>query len=150
MAATTKRAELPLAEGLRAEYRRLMARVEQSRERAERLRDLADQAGKQVADEERLLHDLAAILGLSAQTSIEALDGRLRGQRLREMAVQVLADRHRTGEAIHYREWYELLREAGYTVAGKDPIATFLAQVSRAEQVEAVGARSGLYLLRAA
>jgi hypothetical protein len=48
---------------------------------------------------------------------------------------------------VHYREWYSLLRTAGYTVGGKDPVATFLASVSRAPHVESVGRRTGLYLL---
>ena len=38
-------------------------------------------------------------------------------------------------------------RISGYTVGGKDPLATFLASMSRSERVEAVGRRSGLYLI---
>lgn len=142
--------DLPLAEALRQEYRGLQARAEQSCERAERLRELAEQAEAQAAGEEKLLRDLAGVLGLSAQASLDELDGRLRGQRLREVAVQVLRDQHQAGEPIHYRAWFELVRQQGHAVAGKDPLATFLAQVSRAEGVEQVGRRSGLYLLRAA
>lgn len=141
---------LPLAEELQLEYRRLSARLKQSNERVERLRAIVEQTAAQVAVEERLLADLAGILGLSAQTSIDLIDGKLRGRRLREIAVEVLAARYGPGEAIHYRAWFELLRSAGYSIAGKDPVATFLAQVSRAEQVEAVGSRTGLYVLRAA
>lgn len=141
---------LPLAEALAGEYRALRARVEQSRERAGRLRELTEQAEAQVAGEEKLLRDLGGVLGLSAQTSLDELDGRLRGQRLREVAVQVLRDQPDSGEPIHYRAWFELVRRQGYAVAGKDPLATFLAQVSRAQEVEPVGRRSGLYLLRAA
>lgn len=140
---------LPLVEELRREHTRLAARLEQSSERAERLRALAEQATAQVANEERLLAGLSEILGLDTQTSIDSLDGRLRGRRLREVAVEVLAARHGAGEAIHYRAWFQLLRDAGYSVAGKDPVATFLAQVSRSERVQAVGSRTGLYLLRA-
>lgn len=142
--------DLPLAEALRKEYRAMHARVEQSRERAERMQALAEQAVAQAAAEEKLLRDLAGVLGLSAQTSLDELDGRLRGQRLREVAVQVLRDQREAGEPIHYRAWFELVRQQGYAVAGKDPLATFLAQVSRADEVEPVGRRSGLYLLRAA
>lgn len=141
---------LPLTKALCQEYRALQARVEQGRERAERMRELAEHAEQQAQAEEKLLSDLAGVLGLSAQTSIDDLDGRLRGQRLRDVAVQVLVDRHGAGEPIHYRAWFNLVREQGYAVAGKDPLATFLAQVSRAEQVQQVGKRSGLYLLRAA
>jgi hypothetical protein len=97
-----------------------------------------------------MLRDLAGVLGLSAQTTIDELDGRLRGQRLREVAIRLLVERHLVGQPTHYRAWYELVRGEGHAVAGKDPVATFLAQVSRAEGVEAVGRRSGLYVLRAA
>jgi len=128
----------------------MQARVEQSRERAERLRALAEQAEQQAAAEEKLLRDLAGVLGLSPQTSIDDLDARLRGKRLREVAVRVLTDRHGAGEPIHYRQWYELVRGEGFAVAGKDPLATFLAQIGRAPEVDAVGRRSGLYLVRAA
>src|SRR5262249_28303166 len=38
-------------------------------------------------------------------------------------------------EALHYRRWYELLQDAGYAVAGKDPLAVFLTQVSRSPVV---------------
>jgi len=71
-----------------------------------------------------------------------------RGQRLREIAVRVLAQHSRPGQAVHYKQWYALLREAGYTVGGKDPLATFLATVSRSPQIEGVGQRSGLYVLK--
>lgn len=142
--------DLPLVDALRQEYRALQVRVEQSRVRAERLRDLAEQAEEQATGDERLLRDLAGVLGLSAQTSLDALDGRLRGQRVREVAVEVLRKQHRAGEPIHYRAWFELVRQQGYAIAGKDPLATFLAQISRADAVESLGRRSGLYLLRAA
>ncbi|MBV8217439.1 MAG: hypothetical protein JO325_03170 [Solirubrobacterales bacterium] len=78
---------------------------------------------------------------------MDSLDARLRGRRLQEIAVQVLAEQHPGEEPVHYREWYELLRKAGYTVAGKDPVATFLASISRAAHVRPVGHRTGLYVL---
>lgn len=47
-----------------------------------------------------------------------------------------------------YKQWYSLLLDAG-RVSGRDPVATFLAQVSRLEDVEHVGGRrSGIYQLR--
>lgn len=142
--------DLRLAEALTQEYRALQARVQQGRERAERLRELAEQAEEQATGDEKLLRDLAGVLGQSAQTSLDELNGRLRGQRLREVAVEVLREQHRAGEPIHYRAWFDLVRRQGYAIAGKDPLATFLAQISRADSVESVGRRSGLYLLRAA
>jgi hypothetical protein len=51
---------------------------------------------------------------------------------------------------VHYREWFALLLETGLRVAGKDPLGSFLTQVSRAPAVERVRPRSGLYRLRSA
>jgi hypothetical protein len=142
--------ESAIQEALSREYREMVARASRSRERAERLRDLAEQAQLQADAHDRLARDLAEVLGLDPQINLSDLDGRLRGQRLREVAVKVLVELGRVNEPIHYREWFGLLRSRGYDVAGKDPLATFLAQVSRADGVEGVGRRSGLYLLRAA
>jgi len=141
--------DLPLTEYLRSEYAGMLARLERSRERAGRLRALADQADDQVAADERMVRSLAEVLGLSSQATIPDLGGALRGQRLREVAVEVLARHVEPGDAVHYRDWFELLRRENLTVAGRDPLATFLAQISRSEAVEAVGRRSGQYRLRA-
>jgi hypothetical protein len=141
--------DLPLAEALRAEHIQMMVRLDRSRARAQRLRDLADQAADQVAADERLLRSMAEVLGISSQTTIEQLGGALRGQRLREVAVTVLQKHHAPGVEVHDRDWYDLVASEGIAVAGKDPLATFLAQVSRADAVEAVGRRTGRYRLRA-
>lgn len=114
------------------------------------MRELADAVEADLAASMRLLHQLNEMLGDAPQLSITHSDETLRGQRLRDVAIQVLK-RHR-GEvaAVHYREWFELVVRDGHRVAGKDPVATFLTQVSRAPEVESVGRRSGLYRLRAA
>jgi hypothetical protein len=59
----------------------------------------------------------------------------LRGPGIRETAVRVVIAQPQRIEALHYRRWYDLLQEAGYAVAGKDPIAVFLTQVSRSPVV---------------
>ncbi len=59
----------------------------------------------------------------------------LRGPAIRAVAVQVLISQPEHIEAIHYRRWYELLLHAGYSVAGKEPLAVFLTQVSRSPVV---------------
>ena len=74
----------------------------------------------------------------------------LRGERLREVAIQIIRERAGNGEPIHYRVWYDALVEAGYRVVGKEPLAVFLTQVSRIDRVEKVGRRTGLYRLRLA
>lgn len=87
------------------------------------------------------------MLGIASQLRIEALSPRLRGQRLQEVAVEVLRAKWGGNREIHYRAWYELLLAQGHKVGGKDPVATFLAQVHRAPGVVSVGRRSGKYLL---
>lgn len=129
------------------EYRSAARSIAEQRERAERLRALADQATAHAEEQEHALHDLAELLGIDPQLRLEDLDVRLRGARLQEIAVHVLSERHPTGEPIHYKEWYALLREAGYAVGGRDPLATFLASLSRSAQVRAIGRRSGLYVI---
>lgn len=142
--------ENAIRDGLSREYREMRARASRSRERAERLRTLAEQAQLQAETDERLARDLGEVWGLDPQVNLAELDERLRGQRVREVAVRLLVELGRVNEPIHYREWFALVRSHGYDVAGKDPLATFLAHVSRAEGVEGVGRRSGLYLVRAA
>ena len=136
-------------DSLRAEYTQMLIRLEHGRERADRLRDLAEQAADQVADDERLLRSLAEVLGISPQATIDDLGGALRGQRLREVAVEILKQHVQPGDDVHYREWFEMVRAADIAVAGRDPLATFLAQVSRSSAVEALGGRTGRYRLRA-
>jgi hypothetical protein len=137
----------PLDAAVYAEYRALAASLAQQRERAERLQQLADHARAQAERDEQALIGLAQVLGLDPQMCLESLDQRLRGQRLQEIAIQILAERQPVGEAVHYKEWYGLIRAAGYSVGGKDPLASFLATVSRSPNVRAVGQRSGLYVL---
>jgi hypothetical protein len=68
----------------------------------------------------------------------------LRGPDIREAAVTLLVDHGR--EALHYRQWYELLERAGHQIAGKDPLAVFLTQLSRSPAVRR-GTRAGVYEL---
>ncbi len=70
--------------------------------------------------------------------------GALRGPDIREVAVKLLVDNGR--ESMHYREWYELLERAGHEIAGKDPVAVFLTQISRSPAVRR-GTRAGFYEL---
>lgn len=132
---------------LEQEYRALVSQVVEQRERADRLRVLADQIEENAARDEHLLGELCALLGKDPQLRLEDLDARLRGQRLREVAIEILRREIGPGQPIHYKQWYGLLTSAGYRVAGRDPVATFLAQVHRAEGVERIGARTGRYRL---
>jgi hypothetical protein len=124
-------------------------RVVELREQARRLHDLAVAADDDLAASVKLLHQIDEMLGLAPQLSIADVDDDLGGQRLREVAIQVLKRRKGRTATVHYKEWYALLVAEGHRVAGKDPVATFLTQVSRAREVEKVGRRSGLYRLTA-
>ena len=70
----------------------------------------------------------------------------VRGPEIRQIAVKVLLADPRRPEALHYREWYALMEAAGYVVAGKDPRAVFLTQLSRSPVVIR-GTQSGVYAL---
>ncbi len=147
MNASAKGAGQEGAPSLLAEYRSLAADVAQQRERAERLQGLANAARAQAEAQEASLQDLSELVGIDPQLRLEHLDSRLGGQRLQEIAIRVLAESKPDGEPIHYKEWYRLLRGAGYLVGGKDPQATFLASVARSPRVRSVGRRSGLYVI---
>lgn len=108
------------------------------------------QAQQRLADAVRLEQralDLDEVIGVAPQLSLVYEDEALRGQRLREEAVRILVERHGLGVPIHYRRWYELLREAGLRVFGKDPQATFLTEISRLAVVERVIGQTGTYRL---
>lgn len=135
-------------EALHVEWCALRESIRAARERADRHRALADALEARVARDEHVLAEVEELLELRPQLRIEHLDRRLRGQRLREVAVEVLARERGFEEPVHYRQWFALLRRAGHEVAGKDPLASFLAQVTRAPEVERVGERSGIYRLR--
>jgi hypothetical protein len=68
----------------------------------------------------------------------------LRGPAIREAAVRVLLAQPEPIEALHYRKWYELLVGAGFRIAGKDPVAVFLTQLSRSPLVRKTSA-PGVY-----
>jgi hypothetical protein len=133
-----------------AQERELVAtRLIALREQSGRLHELVDKVDADVADTARLLRRMDEMLGTAPQLSLDA-HGELRGQRLQEIAVELLRQKKGVGVAVHYREWFALLIEAGLEVAGRDPLSTFLTQVARAPQVESVRPRSGFYRLRVA
>lgn len=138
------------AEGeLVEEFQRLAAQVAEGRERAIQLRALADHAQAQAERDVRVLDEIGAVVGLTSQMRLEDADPRLRGPRLEEIAVDVLQTADAGDGGMHYRDWFALLRSAGHHVGGKDPLATFLAQINRSRAVERIGQRTGRYRLRA-
>ncbi len=142
--------ELPeVSQAVLAEYRLVRARIAEQRAQVDRLRALVERLEEQVSRDERFVGELESACGLADQLRIEELDPILRGERLREVALQVLAEEVGPGREIHYRDWFALVRRAGHQIGGRDPLATFLAQVSRAEGVVPIGGRTGLYRLAA-
>lgn len=142
--------ELPeVSQAVLSEYRLVHARIGEQRAQVDRLRALVERLEDQIALDERFLTELESACGLADQLRIEELDPVLRGERLREVALQVLAEEIGPGREIHYRDWFALVRRAGHHIGGRDPLATFLAQVSRAEGVIPIGGRTGLYRLAA-
>jgi hypothetical protein len=139
-----------LKDALVAEAAALARRIEAQTEQAERLRALAGRIERQTEEDRHALHDLHGILGASVQLRIDDLDRRLGGQRLERVAIRLLKERPEATAGIHYREWFDLIREAGYQVSGQNPLGTFLAQLNRSSAVERVGSRTGRYRLRLA
>jgi chaperonin cofactor prefoldin len=70
----------------------------------------------------------------------------LRGPAIRREALRVLLAHPDHPEALHYREWFSLMHDDGFRVAGKDPLATFLTQLSRSPAVRK-STRAGVYEL---
>ena len=128
----------------------LAVRLAEAHERVEHFETRAAEArdeAQALADKMRAIEEVA---GLAPQMAICNISEELRGERLREVAVDVLRRLASSGDPVHYRAWFDALVESGFRVTGRDPLATFLTQITRIEQVESVGRRSGLYRLRIA
>lgn len=132
---------LRAADAERVELDRHRERLE--RERGQLRDELARiEAGLAEVDErQRLLDRLAPRTGdkqierASASAATDAVPAGdatvLRGPAIREAAVRLLLDDARGAEALHYRDWFERLTDAGFAVLGKDPLAVFLTQLTR-------------------
>jgi len=110
------------------------------------VQDLADH----LARDELTLRNINSVLGKDPQMQLEDGDLLLRGRRLEEVALQVLAQERGEGVEVHYQEWFELLRSQGHLIAGKEPLNTFLTQINRSQAVERVGRRTGRYKIKTA
>lgn len=132
---------------LLAERAVLSERIHDLRSRVDVHREILELMEARLATEQRLLREIDELQDKSPQLRLERLDRQLRGRRLQEVAVEVLRRRQGEGAVIHYRDWFALIRAEGFEVAGKDPVNTFLTNLNRADPVEPVGDRSGLYRL---
>lgn len=150
--------------------RRLLAAAAAERDSLQRRRDELHAERRRLRDQIAALDaelveldqrdELLTRLGGSRETStttgatvVASVDGSdaeprltLRGPAIRRTAVQVLLADPRHPEALHYRDWYGLVQGAGYAIAGKDPLAVFLTQISRSPVIRR-GTQSGVYEL---
>ncbi|HMJ72341.1 MAG TPA: hypothetical protein VK471_03135 [Solirubrobacterales bacterium] len=120
------------AKGIREELGGLESQMHELDERINSLRGLIGDHGPQ---------------GFERPVAVPASSGQaLGGSAIRMAAVRVLMESGRGDAPIHYRNWLELLRDAGYDVAGKRPDAVFLSQVARSPVVKAT-TKAGVYEL---
>lgn len=123
----------------------LIARYEHHRERHEALLLQANDAAAEADRCLATIRELGELLGLEDQLTIVNLAEELRGERLRQVAADIVFKHFRPGEPFHYKEWLELVVADGHRVGGKNAQATFLTQVAKVDRVERVGRRTGLY-----
>jgi hypothetical protein len=141
------------ANAARAERDRLAKRRSQlfaQRQDMQAKVDALDQELEAIDSEITVLGDLATPAEASGELAgIRAVPEEdtnlISGRQIRALAVPLLM-RERRNAPIHYREWFALLSDQGYRVAGKRPDAVFLNQVSRSPLVRAT-TRSGYYEL---
>jgi hypothetical protein len=130
-----------------AEREALLVRYEECRLRSEHHAELAAEAAREAERYARTIRELGELLELEDQLSIVQLSDQLRGERLRDVAAEVVWRHFRAGDVVHYKQWFDLVVADGYQIGGKNPAATFLTQVARVASVKRVGRRSGLYEL---
>lgn len=94
---------------------------------------------------DRLVPEAANVHPLPSRGADGSGDG-LRGAAIRRAAIAVLVARPDPAAPIHYRDWFRLLESDGREVAGKDPLAVFLTQISRSPVVRR-STQSGVYEL---
>jgi hypothetical protein len=133
-----------------AERDALAARLIDVQARVDHLDALAAEAREEAESLGASIRAIEEVASLAPQLAFCEISEELRGERLREVALEVLCRLSSSGDPVHYRAWFDALVDSGYRVLGRDPLATFLTQVSRIERVEKIGRRSGLYRLRVA
>jgi hypothetical protein len=137
-------------EAAKAERDQLAKRLADAQERIEHFETLAGAAEDEAKALGTRIRAIEEVAGLAPQMAICEISEEIRGERLREVALDVLRQLSASGDPVHYRAWFDALVESGFRVSGRDPLATFLTQITRIDKVESVGRRSGLYRLRIA
>jgi septal ring factor EnvC (AmiA/AmiB activator) len=135
-----------LRRAARHEHARITAERDRIRERVAQIEselESLERVDGELADQVRLLEQVIST-ELGAMPSSEQVV--LRGARLREEALRVLVSRVGIREPIFYRDWYRLVRDAGFVVLAKRPEAAFLTTVTRSPLVARAG-NSGTYYI---
>lgn len=123
----------------------LAASISRHKQQLRVLEELMAYEHKQIEIHEHLFNVVSRHLGIKIQ---EQTTQYLRGNQLKVVAVEVLSSHLDLREKpIHYKDWFELVREAGYFIGGKNPLATFLTAISQNDRVESQGKRSGMFSL---
>ena len=129
-----------------AERDKLIARYESARDRHDNLLQEANGVALEAERYLKTIRELGEILGIEDQLSITELTPELRGERLREVAAEIVFRHFNPGDPpFHYKKWLDLVVSEGHRIGGKNQAATFLTQVARVEGIERVGRRTGLY-----
>jgi hypothetical protein len=136
--------------GLRRRREALVKRRRRIQSQLDELNGAIAELDERLALISRLGDENSAPLHQSAEPELETSPERagrvLRGPAIRAAAVKVLLAHPHRPEALHYRRWFELLEKAGYDVAGQDPVAVFLTQLSRSPLVRR-STQAGVYEL---
>ena len=143
---TTSRRLARAAQAERADLAKRRARLQAQRDAAAAKLQELDDALLALDDHERLVAALAAPAAptpVAEPAQAAGISKRLRGPSIRRVATKLLAEDAKQ-PAVHYRDWYEQLRAAGYEVEGKDPLAVFLTQLSRSPVVRR-STQAGVY-----
>jgi len=135
----------------RVRIERALARLDSRRTTLARELAALDDGRAELQDQLRALNRLAhefaddakpktrprlSVVPETANGSSNSESAVLRGARIRETAVRVLAGTPDAQGPVHYRTWFELFTRHGFMPAGKDPLATFLTQIGRSPVVE--------------
>jgi len=147
-----------LSSAITAERDRLARELDRRRNRARALtRELTEEedAISALTARIRLLDEVSGA-GNQAEPSAPDLQsqrrvatatrGVLRGARIRQVAVELLAASEWRDQPVHYADWFRLVESAGYAIAGRDPQAAFLTQITRSPLVRRFD-RPGTYHL---
>jgi hypothetical protein len=139
----------PLSESFRAtalaERKKLVDLYVIARERHEKLSADAERAALEADRYLRTARELGELLGIEDQLSISSLTEELRGERLRQVAAEIVFRHFKPDQEFHYKEWLAYVVAEGYRIGGKNPTATFLTQAAHVEGVVRVGRRTGIY-----